>query len=171
LRRYLFVAEGGRQARIAAYGGRGALSAWLRVTAVRVALKQLRRRPTEVTLVEEHVSGADADAELRHLKRYYRPLFRDAFAEAVTALDGRERQLLRRYYVDGLTIEQIGAEHRAHRMTVGRWLDAVRQRLLDHTRRALMRRVRVSQGECDSIMRLVHSQLELTFWRLVCGAE
>lgn len=170
LRRRLFVAEGGRRPRIGRYGGRGALASWLRVTAVRAALKQLKRPPLEVTLLDGRRAppAAEADIELGYLKRHYRPLFRAAFAEAVATLDDRERRLLRQYYVEGLTIEQMGVAQKAHRMTVGRWLDAVRQRLLAETRRALMRRVQVSQRECDSILRMVHSQLDLTFRRLVC---
>jgi RNA polymerase sigma-70 factor, ECF subfamily len=171
LRRHLFVAEYGRRARIAAFAGRGALVAWLRVIAVRLALRKRRRQAAEVPLDDDRLSAADADAELWHLKRHYRPLFRVAFAAAVSALDARDRRLLRQYYVDALTIEQIGAAHGAHRVTVARWLDATRQRLLDHMRRALMRRVRVSQGECDSILRLLHSQLELTLGQLVCSAD
>jgi RNA polymerase sigma-70 factor (ECF subfamily) len=171
LRRSLFVAEDGRRARIALYSGRGALAAWLRVTVVRSAFKETQRQPTELPLVEERLTPPDADAELRHLKRHYRPLFRDAFTEALSSLDRRDRRLLHQYYVDGLTIEQMGAAHGAHRMTVGRWLDAVRQRLLDQTRRGLMRRVRVSQAECDSIIRMVHSRLDLTFRSLVRSAD
>ncbi|HEX4458328.1 MAG TPA: transcriptional regulator [Polyangia bacterium] len=172
LRRRLFTREGAREPKIGGYSGRGDLGAWLRATGVRVALRLLRDEHGQPRAGDAHVprSAGDADAELRYLKLHYRPLFRAAFAEAVGDLVADERALIREYYGDGRTIAEIAARRAAHRVTVSRWLDEIRHRLLERTRRGLMRRVRVSQGECDSILRLVQSQFDLTFHRLLGGA-
>jgi RNA polymerase sigma-70 factor (ECF subfamily) len=172
LRQRLFMGRGGKRPKVAAYAGRGDLGSWLRVIAVRAGLRSIRdqqRRPVETDRISQ--LHAAPENELRYFKRRYRPLFMEAFAEAVTTLDARDKKLLRQYYVDRMTIEQIGAHSNAHRMTVGRWLDTIRQRLLDHTRRGLMQRVRVSQPECDSIIRMVRSQFELTFAALLSGGK
>jgi RNA polymerase sigma-70 factor (ECF subfamily) len=166
LRQRLFMSQAGKRPKVAVYTGRGDFGSWLRVVAVRAALRLLRDEkrlplPTETDQIARLCT--DGESELRYLKRHYRPLFRQAFARAVTTLDSRDKKLLRQYYVDGLTIDQIGVRSSAHRMTVTRWLAAIRQRLLDETRSELMQRVRVSQQECDSIIRLVQSQFELTF--------
>ena len=169
LRRRLFTREGAREPKIAAYSGRGDLGSWLRAVGVRLALKLLRTEHDQPRSDNERVARAagDVDAELRYFKSHYRPLFRAAFSEAVAGLDAADKELLREYYGSGLTLAQMASRRGAHRVTLSRWLDEVRHRLLERTRRGLMQRVRVSQHECDSIMRLVQSQIELTFHRLL----
>jgi RNA polymerase sigma-70 factor (ECF subfamily) len=169
VRRRLFTREGARAPKIAAYSGRGELGAWLRAVAVRTALKLLREERGQPRPDETRVGrlAGDVGAEVRYFKAHYRPLFRAAFADAMAALPADDKQLLREYYAGGATIAEMATRRRAHRVTVARWLDEIRHRLLERTRRELMQRVRVSQGECDSIMRLVQSQLELTFHRLL----
>jgi RNA polymerase sigma-70 factor (ECF subfamily) len=169
LRRRVFAREGAKEPKIAAYGGRGDLGAWLRAIGIRIAVKLLREEQGQPRPDEERVArvAGDANAEMRYFKSHYRPLFREAFADALAALPADDKELLREYYAGGLTIAEMAARRDAHRVTVSRWLDAIRHRLLERTRRGLMQRVRVSQGECDSIMRMVQSQLDLTFHRLL----
>jgi RNA polymerase sigma-70 factor (ECF subfamily) len=169
LRARLLVSDGGRRPRIAAYSGRGDLGSWLRVTAVRAALRQLRteKRAERAHAELRQMPIADADAELAMLKRQYGSQVRAALASSLEGLGTREKNLLWQYYLDGLTIQQIGALYGTHRVTVARWLDAIRQRLLDDTRHVLVSSLRTSQGECESIIRMVQSQLELTLHRLL----
>jgi RNA polymerase sigma-70 factor, ECF subfamily len=169
LRVQLFVADG-RPAKIAAYGGQGDLGSWLRVTATRLALRQLRGQPRELAADDQRLaalSGPAADAELGHLRGLYQPQVRAALGAALAGLGAREKNLLGQHYLDGLTHAQLGALYGTHRVTVARWLDAIRQRILDQIRRALTERMRASQGDCDSILRLVQSQLDVSLHRLL----
>jgi RNA polymerase sigma-70 factor (ECF subfamily) len=165
MRRRLFTREGGREPKVAAYSGRGDLGAWLRATAYRTALKLIAARHGATTGGESRLIrlSGDSQPELRYLKSYYRPLFRQAFTDAVTALPPADKELLREYYADKLSLIEIAARRDAHRVTVARWLDEIRHRLLERTRTALMQRVRVPRHECDSIIRIVQSRLDLTF--------
>jgi RNA polymerase sigma-70 factor (ECF subfamily) len=165
LRRQLFWGDGTTEPRIGLYHGRGDLGSWLRVMAVRAALKLLRSDGRELAAEDEklaELSAKDGDAELAYLQRLYRGEVRAALVEALSGLGAREKNLIKQYYLDGLTVELIGTLYGAHRATVTRWLASIRQRLLDQTRQALMERMRVSQPECESIIRLVQGQLELT---------
>jgi RNA polymerase sigma-70 factor (ECF subfamily) len=169
IRRRLFVAEGPTRPKILEYGGRGELRGWLRVTAVRDALKALRGREREVLVEDERLlelPQAVGDVELERMKALYRPAFQQAFRDAFTALPAREKNLLRQSVLDGLSIDDLALLYHAHRATCARWLEAARGTLFTETRRRLMERVGIDEAECESIIRLVQSQLHVTLRRL-----
>jgi len=170
----LLVGESGKPARLARYAGTGDLRSWLCVVAVRVALDLLRREkdtgPLDDGVLADAVSGEE-DQELQYLKRLYRTQFKAAFAEAMNTLTTRERNILRHQVLDGLTLDQIGAVYNVHRATVARWNAKLRERLLTHTRRALLQRLNTSRSEFESIMRLIGSQLDVSIRRHLLGRE
>jgi RNA polymerase sigma-70 factor (ECF subfamily) len=88
--------------------------------------------------------------------------FKDAFAEAVTAIPDKERAILRLHFVDGLTIDEIGVVYRVHRATAARWLGRARTTLLGEIRRRLAARLGATDSELDSVMRGVRSQLDIS---------
>jgi RNA polymerase sigma-70 factor (ECF subfamily) len=167
LRKLLFVGDGGGP-RIAEYRGTGDLKAWLRVTAMRAALKLIRKDGRETPASDDAVlearAGAD-DPELQYMKAAYRAAFKTAFQEALDSLLPRERTLLKQQIVDGLGIDELGALHDVHRATAARWVASAREKLLTRTRRTFMLNARISSDECESIMRLVRSQLDVSLHR------
>jgi RNA polymerase sigma-70 factor (ECF subfamily) len=172
LRRQLFVADEGREPRIREYAGQGDLRAWLQVIATRAALKLIRRDRRDVPLADHaliEVNAANDDPELAYVKRAYRAEFKAAFDAALEALGAREKTLLRLQIVDDLTIDQIGALYQVHRATAARWLGRARETLLEETRARFMRQARISKTECNSIMRALHSQLDVTIRRRLTG--
>ncbi len=157
----LFVHRGDTPPKIIEYSGRGHLKAWLRVVAARMGLNLLRdtKRPfDEDGLLADKVAGADVEAEI--LKGPYRTQFKAAFHEAMAVLSSRERSILRHYYLDGLTMDQIGAIYRVHRITVVRWMTKTRALLQAATRRALAARLQLEGEELESIVRLVHNEMD-----------
>jgi RNA polymerase sigma-70 factor (ECF subfamily) len=167
LRDVLFVGDEGRPARIGEYRGLGDLRAWLRVSAMRAALKLMRKGARETSADDallEMRAQAD-DPELAYMKATYRAAFKIAFQEALESLLPRERTLLKQQVVDGLGIDELGALYEVHRATAARWVQAAREKLLLRTRRAFMLRTGISTDECESIMRMVRSQLDLSLHR------
>jgi RNA polymerase sigma-70 factor (ECF subfamily) len=164
LRERMLVPEPGKHARIESYTGSGAMQSWLRVAAVRVALNLQRSKRREVPLDEDRVLAerASGDLEIDDLKRRYRAEFRAAFTGGLQALAPRDRTLLRQHYLDGLTMEAIGALHRVHRITVVRWMDGARTALGRETRRELSTRLRIDHVELESILRLIESQMDVS---------
>ena len=164
LRQHLLVGDA-RPPALLSYAGRGPLRAWVKVAATRMALKALQRGKREVP-VEERVLGAmpleTEDPELHYLKEHYRDAFKAAVREAIAALDARQTNLICQHYLDGLTTHQLGALYRVNQSTAARWLERARQAILDTTRRGLMERLQVDRGEYESIMRLLHSHLDVT---------
>lgn len=154
-------------AKITSYTGRGSLGAWLRVTAMRAALKLLRK-DTRETPADDAILEARAevdDPELAYMKAAYRASFRAAFQEALESLHPKERTLLKQQIVDGLGIDELGALYQVHRATAARWVASAREKLLGRTRRTFMLRARITSDECESIMRLVKSQLDVSLHR------
>ena len=169
LRRVLFVGDPdvGVAPRITEYRGSGDLRAWLRVTAMRAALKLLRKEnretPTDDALLEARAH--EDDPELAYMKAAYRASFKTAFQEALDSLHARERTLLKQQIVDGLGIDELGALYQVHRATAARWVQSAREKLLTRTRRTFMLNARISSDECESIMRMVRSQLDVSLHR------
>jgi RNA polymerase sigma-70 factor (ECF subfamily) len=171
LRQSMLVGAPPRGPALADYAGRGDLWAWVRVSAVRAALK-LQHRDTRDLAIERQVLDVLAgvpgeDPELDLLRDTFRDAFREAFVAAFADLEAAQRTMLLQHYVDGLTTEQLGGLHRVHRVTISRRLVRARQSLLQHTRTAMMKRMRLTPSECDSIIRVVRSQLDITLERVV----
>jgi RNA polymerase sigma-70 factor (ECF subfamily) len=175
VRRILFVApenKPGALPRIAEYRGRGDLRSWIRITAVRAALRLLHKERHELPLEDgamAALSPTGGDIELEFIKRQYRTGFKRAFTAALRTLPAREQNLLRQHHLDGLSIDQLGALYRVHRATAARWIQRAQATLLARTKRTLMSQMKVGPSECESIIRLVQSQLHLTL-RTLWGA-
>jgi len=175
LRRLLFVGEESAPPRIGEYRGIGELRAWLKVSAMRAALKLLRRQnrasqgDSDDALVAARAT--EDDPELAYMKAAYRAAFKVAFQQALDSLLPKERLLLKQQIVDGLGVDELGAVYQVHRATAARWAASAREKLLARTRRTFMLQARVSSDECESIMRLVRSQLDVSIRRrLASGA-
>lgn len=169
VRQKLFVAQEGRLPRIADYAGRGDLRNWVRATAVRTCLNLLRQHKREVALDDDRVFAAfpaeDDDPELAHMKSLYSAEFKQCFIAALRALEDRPKNLLYHYYVDELTIDQIGAIYRVHRVTAFRWINRAREQLVVKTHENLQDKLQITQAEMNSILRLIRSELDMSIAR------
>jgi RNA polymerase sigma-70 factor (ECF subfamily) len=165
VRMQLFVSGSALPPKIAQYSGRAALSSWVHVVAMRVALRaksgDARMGGGQDELLVELPTPGDAP-EVSYLKQRYQEPFREAFLAALKALPARERTLLRQSFIDGLSIDELGRLYGVHRATAGRWVAQARRTLLFSTRDLMMARIGVSEPECDGIMRLVKSRLDVT---------
>ncbi len=161
----LFVGE---SPKITNYSGRGELRSWLRSAAIRTALKKLNagKRTISDDALLDVVAPSD-DPVLAQLKREYRDDVRSAFQAAFSELTARDRNLLRQHYIDGLTIDHLGATYSVHRATAARWLETVRVALLAGTRTRLASQLQLDTADIDSILVVIHSQLDVSFARLV----
>lgn len=169
VRQILFVAPPGEAPKLTTYSGRGKLAAWLRVIAVREAVNLLEQARHEVNMPIKQAAAlpvSDDDPELGYMKRTYRAAFKDALEQALLELPARAQNLLRQQLIDGLTVTELGALYQVHHATAARWLIDARQQLIKGTRRALKTRLRLTNSQCDSILRLAGSQLDVSISRL-----
>jgi RNA polymerase sigma-70 factor (ECF subfamily) len=161
VRELLFMPRGDRPPRIADYAGRGDLAGWIRTTAMREAFALLAP-PREVPAGDRELFLPVADPAIEMMKREYGASFKQALAEAMKALPDETRLALRRYYIEGLGLEQIAALDGIAASTVSRRLEKARRILHEATKQALAAQLRVDADEVDSILRLLESRLELS---------
>jgi RNA polymerase sigma-70 factor (ECF subfamily) len=153
---------------IGGYGGRGPLGAWLRVTAVRVAIDASAVAPDVAPFTELlDVGVLDANPELETIRTLYRDRLRAALEDSLGALDARDRALLRFHVVEGLNVDAIGAIYRVHRATAARWLVAIRGRVFEDLRRRLELAWNPSHSELRSLIGALRDQIHVTAQRVL----
>ena len=170
LRRKLLVRDGNELPRIADYSGRADLRTWIRTAAVRTAIDLVRKQrdtPMEDDVLAAAMPALDDDPALLHARQLYKAELKAAFADAITQLEPRERTLLKYHYVDGLSIDRIGAIYGVHRATAARWTSLARDQLGRIVHRTLRAKLAVSPTELASIARLVESHIDLSVRRIL----
>jgi RNA polymerase sigma-70 factor, ECF subfamily len=170
----LFVGTAGEPPRIRQYRGQGSLEGWVRIAAVRAALKLLAKERAQRPRADEadeiaHGVLADGDPELELLRATYKQDFLDAFRAAIADLSRRHRGLLRLTFIEQLTPAQIGAMYGCHRTTALRWIEAARDQVFAQTRARMMDRLRLSPSECERIILLIRSRIDVTLDALLAS--
>lgn len=166
----LLVRQGEQSAaKLSAFGGHGALHAWIRVAAVRAAISMTRRKQENLVDDEALATVADDtdDQALAFLKSSYRAEFKRAFEATLAEMPRRARTLLRLQIIDHLTLEEIGAFYQVSRATAARWLADARQTLVSGTQQRLVTSLSISATELSELMKLVASSLYSTLPRLL----
>jgi RNA polymerase sigma-70 factor (ECF subfamily) len=148
---------------LASYAGRGALRRFIRVVAVREAMRLRDQRRRMVAVDDQSMLDAlipPGDPALSQIKNEAAAHVRAAFLEALGELERRERTALRMHLLDGLTVDEVAPVFQIHRATAARWIAAARDRLLSIARRKLEARLALDRGEVDSLIRLARSRLD-----------
>ena len=132
------------------FHGRSKLSTWLRSVLAQRHVDRLRggRRfdSLDAENAEEPVASTNNEPPDPDRDRY-RALLDGAVAEAVGRLAARDRLRLGLYYVQGLTLAEIGRVTQEHEATVSRKLANVRKRLRTEIEGALQEAGRLSEAE------------------------
>jgi RNA polymerase sigma-70 factor (ECF subfamily) len=162
----LLVAQPPDPPRMASYGGRGALDSWVAVAAQRAALSLLRRRdPGAAVANPSNLDGAlslGLDPELGLARAEVKQQFEGALAAALTALDARDRMLLRLSLVSGLSCQKIGKIYGVDASTASRWIVRARDQVLTNIQRHLKQTHGLDPDELRSLLGLARSQIELS---------
>ena len=165
VRRKLLV---GDPPKIAGYAGRGSLRGLIKVTATRAALSMRRKSgregPGDEALLDE---PGERDPELAYLKARYRRVFREAFEEAVGALEPRERNLLRLHFLRKVTLDALATMYGVHRATIVRHLAKIRDTIERTTRAALQERLGADRREAEDVLDLIASRYDVSVERLL----
>jgi RNA polymerase sigma-70 factor, ECF subfamily len=161
----------GSPPKLAQYTGRGRLAGWIRVVVVRTALNQRRaeRRHSsaEDGAVVHSIADDSRDPELDVIRAQYGETLAAAVAQAFRQLTSEQRNLLRLYVIDGLSLADLARIHAVDPSTVSRWLAKIRTKLLNDARERLLERFAMRPSECESVIRLVKSDLHVSVARLL----
>jgi RNA polymerase sigma-70 factor, ECF subfamily len=162
-------AEGRRKSLFEYFHGRSKLSTWLRAVLARKQVDMFRTSGRTVSLDAEleaetprepagraDTVPCDPDRH-RYLGRFDRSL-----SAALANLTPRERMILACYYVDQLTLAEIGRMLREHESTVSRQLERMRRALREGVTQALQRDMPACNGR-PAEPALDAAQVELAF--------
>jgi len=136
-----------------------------------INLRKKERRTSLAAQLEQDApsdasdAGHRADPEIAYLRQRYSFEFRAALDHALSELSDEDRMHLVYYYVERLTIDQVGTLHGIHRVTAARRINRARGHLVGAIREALRLRLRVGATELESILRLLPSELPLSLSR------
>jgi RNA polymerase sigma-70 factor, ECF subfamily len=172
LRQILFTAEPGRAAALAGFTGRGDLRGYLRVIATRELIRAINRGRREEPIEElsepllECLDVSRAP-ELSLLRARHGEAIADALRAALDLLDERQRAVLRYSLVSGWSIDRIGELYGVHRATASRWVTAARDAFGEQLRREVSARLAIPLEDVDSIVRAVHSQIDVSLARIL----
>jgi RNA polymerase sigma-70 factor (ECF subfamily) len=169
VREKLLVGKEGGRPKIADYSGRGPLAGWLRVTSIRTALNLQESLERHAGEGEEELAllTAGVDPELDYLRVRYRSELSEALRSAIARLSEQQATVLRFHLCDGLTFDEIGAFYSVHKSTISRWLAAAREELLAATRRRLEKRLKLTDSEYSSLVRMLESDLDVSLHRFL----
>lgn len=160
--------------KIAEYMGRGALQSWVRVTAMRIAIKlQSNEKPApeeDSDTIVSLIPAPGVNPELDAIKRRHQPELRQALREAFSSLSSEDRHLLRLRFADRLSTYELAKLFRVSQPTISRWLKSTLETVQKDTLRRLQARLGLSQRDFQSFLALLYSQLELSISQLL-GAE
>jgi RNA polymerase sigma-70 factor (ECF subfamily) len=149
--------------KIGQFRGRGPLSHWVSVAALRVAISIGRAETAERRLCQRLMStalGGD-DPEARVMVEELRSKVEKAIVRSVAALDDRDRLMLRLHLVSGLSVRSMTKIFGVNHSTVGRRLRRVLAQLLDEIDRHLAA-AGIRGDRLSSILRLVGHDLDLS---------
>ena len=153
------------------FSGTGALRKWLKVVLMRAALKVKKRdarmRPASGEGIFDRLNDAKSDPELQRIRELYREAFNRSVEQAFMDLSAEQRNLLRMYVIDKLTMNQLAAIHQVSEASISRWLARIRDGLKRATREHLAAEVDTGSSEWKSLVRILGNEIEISVERLL----
>ena len=146
-------ADGRRKSLFEYFHGRSKLSTWLRAVLAQKQVDMIRTSSRTVSLEAEmegkppqELVGRTESIPADPNREKYLGRFDRALSAALASLTPRERMILACYYVDQLTLAEIGRMLREHESTVSRQLERLRRALRESVTQALQREMPACNG-------------------------
>lgn len=158
-------ARTGRKAKLADYKGQGALRGWVATAAATTLASERRsegRRRDGAESLADKGFLVRLDPELQYLKQRYATQVHDAIIAALAASSTRDKALLRLHLKERLSIDALGALYGVNRATAARWLVTARRAVRARTIERLRACLEINPNECESLLGLVKSQLDVS---------
>jgi len=142
-------AEGHRPL-LAYFHGRSSLKTWLRSVLYQKFVDEYRRQSRLDPLAEESADTAVESAAVSEPdERRYADCLSEALESALSELKAADKLLLSYYYVQGLTLKQIGRLAGEHEATISRHLQRLRAKLRHRIEGYLRKVLKLSAYEVD----------------------
>jgi RNA polymerase sigma-70 factor (ECF subfamily) len=143
--------DGSRRSLFDYFHGRSKLSTWLHAMLAQRHIDELRRTQRMQSLDDPVGDGTDppetSTAPPDPERNAYLAMMQACVTAALAGLAPRDRLRLAYYYVDELTLAQIGKLFGEHEATISRKLERTRAELRDCVERALREEKKLSEGQ------------------------
>ncbi len=160
--------ESGRRSRFMYFHGRSSLKTWLRAVLYQEFVDEHRRQSRLVPLPEDPTEGATAPGSLSEQDdRRYAQCLSEAVEVALGELSAPGKLLLSYYYVQGLTLKQIGRLTGEHEATVSRHLETLRKQLRKRMEGYLRRVRKLSAFEFDRCLEFASRGVDVSLERVL----
>ena len=156
---------------IGTYQGRAPLSAWVHVTAVRLAVDFAASSTQDENTELFDLVASEETPEIETARRLYQERFRKSLEDVFQALSPRDKTILRLHIVDGLNIDAIGAIYAVHRATAARWLVGIRTKAYDRLKKDLALHWNASSSELRSLVSLLRDHIHITAKRVLGSVQ
>jgi len=160
-----------RPPRLMDYQGKGKLSSWIQVIAIRMALVEItsgHESSDEKALTAfSEAPSPEPDPEIEISKKRNLEAFRQALRESFKRIPRELRYLLRLYYFDRLTTIQLGALFGQDQSSISRKLKAARDAVLDLTKQILREHLNLSSDGVESFLQELDSQFGVSLSLLI----
>jgi len=121
--------DGHRRSKLEYYHGRSSLKTWLRAVVYQKFVDEYREMTRLVPLPEEMPAPAEGRAISDKDEQKYASLLSEAVSATLRELPADEKLILSYYYIQQLTLKQIGRITGEHEGTVSRHMDGLRKKL------------------------------------------
>jgi RNA polymerase sigma-70 factor len=170
----LEIRAGTRRSLLQYFDGRSSLTTWLHAVLARRFIDGYRQQRRMISLEDCPVpppeTGSAADPPDPDRARYLE-LLRDALEGALRALAPRDRLRLGYYYLENLTLRQIGSLLSEHESSVSRRLDRSRKAVRRQVERALRRDQRLSDEQIRLCYDYATQEWPFDLTRVLAGHE
>lgn len=149
----LETTEKGRNSRFVYFHGRSSLKTWLRAVLYQKFVNEYRRQSRLEPLSEDAAEGPGRMGSVSaEDDRRYAEILGEAVEAALGELPPQEKLMLSFYYVEELTLKQIGRLTGEHEATISRHLEALRKRLRRRIENHLRNVKKLSAIEVDQCL-------------------
>lgn len=154
--------------KIGQYSGIGSLEGWIKVVIARQSIDRIRAQKRQVPIDDLEVEPPSLDQSARtdsrileHDKQRALQMVSSGLTEALRHLEPQQKIILQLYYLQQVTLKEIGAFLKVHESTASRKIDRLKTQLLASVSDHLQEKFKIKKREVRHLIGLARSHIEL----------
>ena len=154
--------------KIGQYSGIGSLEGWIKVVIARQSIDRIRAQKRQVPIDDLEVEPPSLDQSARtdsrileHDKQRALQMVSSGLTEALRHLEPQQKIILQLYYLQQVTLKEIGAFLKVHESTASRTIDRLKTQLLAAVSDHLQEKFKIKKREVRHLIGLARSRIEL----------